>query len=132
MSKPSIGTYVLAGGRSSRMGLDKALLPLAGRPLIEHAVRKLGRLSDDVHILGSRAELARFGSPVPDLHEGCGPLGGIEAALTHTCHELTLIFPVDMPFLPAALLLRWSRSVLEQGRARAALFVVDGVPQPTV
>ena len=42
------------------------------------------------------------------------------------------MLPVDMPFLPVALLRRWVRNTLEQPEARIALFVVDGVPQPTV
>lgn len=132
MASASIAAYVLAGGRSSRMGQDKALLPLAGRPLVEHAVRKLRRLTEEVYILGSRPELAPFAPLVPDLRESCGPLGGIEAALTHTHHEWILLAPVDMPFLPSALLERWTQSVLKQDGARVALFVIDGVPQPTL
>ncbi len=132
MDGTSLAAYVLAGGRSSRMGRDKALLPLAGRPLVEHAVSKLRRLTPNVSILGSRPELASFAPLVPDLRESCGPLGGMEAALTHTSQEWTMIVPVDMPFLPAALLRRWAGGVLRQQGARAGIFVVDEVPQPTL
>jgi len=132
MPAPSFAAYVLAGGRSTRMGQDKALLPLAGKPLIERAVAKLRRLTPDVRILGSRAELAPFAPLVPDLHPGCGPMAGMEAALTHSSHEWSLVVPVDMPFLPAALLRRWTDAVLNQPVARISFFVVDQIPQPAL
>lgn len=87
MHSLSLGAYVLAGGRSTRMGQDKALLPLAGRPLVEHAVSKLRHLTDEVYILADRRELAAFAPIVPDLRQGCGPLGGFETALSHTRRE---------------------------------------------
>ena len=80
---PELGGYVLAGGRSSRMGTDKALLLLAGKPLIAHAVVKLGRLCQDVRVLSANSALAPYAPLVPDLHPDCGPIGGIEVALTH-------------------------------------------------
>lgn len=123
-----IGGYVLAGGRSSRMGRDKAPLELRGKPLVEHAVVKLRRVCGDVHILSSRSELAAYAPLVPDLREGCGPLGGIEAALLHSPYDWNLIMPVDMPFLPTALL-----GVLEceKGTAtRVAVFTVEDITQP--
>jgi hypothetical protein len=55
-----VAGYVLAGGRSSRMGTDKALLELAGKPLIEHAVAKLRRICANVAILGSNPALAQL------------------------------------------------------------------------
>jgi molybdopterin-guanine dinucleotide biosynthesis protein A len=128
---PDVGGYVLAGGKSSRMGRDKALLELAGRPLALHAVVKLRRVCAEVHILSSRPELEGFAPLVRDLHPGCGPLGGMEAALEHSRHEWNLLMPVDMPFLPAALLDWWVRMVVGEERrgVRVAMFTVDGRPQ---
>jgi molybdopterin-guanine dinucleotide biosynthesis protein A len=114
------------------MGQDKALLPLAGRPLVEHAVSKLRHVTDEVYILANRPELAAFAPIVPDLREDCGPLGGFEAALSHTRREWVLVVPVDMPFVPLALLQSWTRFVLGRTTARAALFVIDEVPQPAL
>jgi len=127
-----VGGYVLAGGKSSRMGTDKALLELAGRPLAWHAVKKLRRVCVDVQILTSRPELAEFAPLVPDMQQGCGPLGGLETALGHSWHEWNLFLPVDMPFLPSAFLDQWVRRVVAQeGRGtRIAMFTVGGVPQP--
>jgi molybdopterin-guanine dinucleotide biosynthesis protein A len=128
----AVGGYVLAGGKSSRMGRDKALLELAGKPLVLHAVTKLRRVCADVHILSSRHELEAFAPSVRDMHEGCGPMGGLEAALGHSWHEWNLFLPVDMPFLPSAFLDNWVRTVVarENRGARLAMFTVEGVPQP--
>jgi molybdenum cofactor guanylyltransferase len=132
MQSFSVSAYVLAGGRSSRMGRDKALLELGGKPLIEHMVGKLRQLSDHVSILSGSPELAGFAPLVPDLRESCGPLGGLEAALAHASRPWALVLPVDMPFLPVVLLRSWIANILQRTEARLALFVVDGVPQPTI
>ena len=129
-----VGGYVLAGGKSSRMGRDKALLELAGKPLAQHAVVKLGRVCAEVHLLGNRNELAVYGPLVCDLHEGRGPLGGIEAALEHSQYDWNLFMPVDMPFLPTAFLGWWLPMALarEKEGARMAMLTVDGRPQPAL
>jgi molybdopterin-guanine dinucleotide biosynthesis protein A len=120
------------------MGTDKALLELAGKPLIEHAVMKLRRICADVHILagaeGRHAVLAQYAPLIPDVHPNCGPIGGVEAALLHAQHDWNLFLPVDLPFLPAAFLDHWVRSIVNRRsmRIRVALFSVFGVPQPTL
>jgi len=129
-----VGGYVLAGGKSSRMGRDKALIELAGKPLVRHAVKKLRRVCMDVRVLSANPELAAYASIVPDLHPGCGPLAGMEAALTHSIFDWNLFLPVDMPFLPSAFLHNWIQlTLLEEKRgARLAMFTVNGVPQPAL
>jgi len=120
------------------MGADKALLELAGRPLIEHAVTRLRRLSSDARILsgynGADPKLAAYAPLVPDLHPGGGPIAGIEAALGHSAHDWNLILPVDMPFLPAALLGWWVQEIVRRRppRSRVAFFKVFGRPQPAL
>jgi molybdopterin-guanine dinucleotide biosynthesis protein A len=109
---PSVGGYVLAGGKSSRMGKDKALLELGGKPLLQHASTKLRRVCAEVSILGNDSALERFGALVRDLHPGSGPMAGIEAALLNSRHEWNVVLPVDVPFLPTALLDSWLWSVL--------------------
>jgi molybdenum cofactor guanylyltransferase len=134
LKSPPIGGYVLAGGRSSRMGTDKALLELAGKPLIEHAVTKLCRVCASAHILSASAALAGYAPLVADLHPGCGPIGGIEAALAHSPYDWNLILPVDLPLLPTAFLDGWARSA-RAGAARGLRidhFTVSGVAQPTL
>jgi molybdopterin-guanine dinucleotide biosynthesis protein A len=127
-----VAGYVLAGGRSTRMGKDKALLQLAGVPLVEHAVRKLRSVTTDVSILSCNPNLAPYAPLVPDLHKNRGPLGGIEASLANTQKQWVLILPVDVPFVPVALLRHWMDGVLRSKHARVALFSVDGAVQPAL
>ena len=131
---PEIGGYVLAGGKSVRMGRDKALLELAGKPLVSHAVKKLRRVCMDVRVLSDNPEITKYAPIVPDLHPDCGPIGGIEAALVHSVFDWNLFMPVDMPFFPSAFLNFWVWSTLrdEKRGARLAMFTVEGVPQPTL
>ena len=76
---------VLAGGRSSRMGKDKSLLLLAGRPLLDHVIEKLRPQLDEIvlNVNGDPARVASFGLPiVQDRIDGhLGPLAGIHAGL---------------------------------------------------
>ncbi len=137
MSTPvpsEISGFVLAGGRSTRMGRDKALIPLAGKPLIEHAVTKLRRICAEVSILSSNPALAAFAPLVPDIHPGCGPIAGMAAALAHSVFDWNLFLPVDVPFLPTAFLDHWVRTTLatEKRGARIAMFTIDALPQPAL
>ncbi len=133
--RPSpVGGYVLAGGKSSRMGRDKALLELAGKPLALHAVLKLRRVCSEVYLLGNRSELSAFAPVIEDLHEDCGPLSGIEAALEQTRLEWNLFMPVDVPFLPSTLLGWWMELVQQRQKdgVRLAIFTAGGYPQPAL
>jgi len=89
------------------MGRDKALLKLAGEPLVAHAVKKLRQVCAEVHVLSGNPTLAEFAPLVRDLHPGCGPIGGMEAALEHSRFDWNLFLPVDMPFLPADWIFKW-------------------------
>ena len=113
------------------MGRDKAFLELAGKPLVLHAVVKLRRVCMEVSVLGEDPALDAYAPLVKDLHPGCGPMGGIEAALLHSRYDWNLLLPVDVPFLPTAYLSGWVRHMSSE-YARVMMFTVDGVPQPTV
>ena len=131
---PAVSGFVLAGGKSSRMGRNKALLELGGKPLVGHAVEKLGRLCESVAILSNDAELGGFGELVEDVHPGCGPLGGVEAALLRSTTEWSLILPVDVPFLPTYLLADWLWKILCEpvGDTRIAMLAVDRTLHPAL
>jgi molybdopterin-guanine dinucleotide biosynthesis protein A len=128
----ALGGYVLAGGRSSRMGADKALIELAGKPLLQRAAEKLRRTCAAVHILGSNPAFAEYGPLVDDVHPDCGPAGGMEAALLHSASAWNLFLAVDMPLLPLgfirAALERWR--VEEREGACIRLFLAGDRPQP--
>jgi molybdenum cofactor guanylyltransferase len=131
---PPVGGYVLAGGKSSRMGRDKALLELAGKPLVLHAVTKLRRVCVEVSILGGNFELEAYAPVVQDLHNGCGPMAGIEAALLSSRYDWNLILPVDVPFLPTFLLDDWLWSVLHEPvrDIKLSMLAVDNAPHPAL
>jgi molybdopterin-guanine dinucleotide biosynthesis protein A len=123
--------FVLAGGRSTRMGQDKSLLRLAGRPLIERALDKLRALplAATPRIAGAHADLSRYAKVVPDLNPGCGPLSGIEAALAVTTQPLNLFLAVDLPLLPAQFL-NWMLWRAETTGASMTMPRINGLPQP--
>jgi molybdenum cofactor guanylyltransferase len=102
------------------MGRDKALLEIGGRPLIVHLLERLRGLGLSPRICGSRPDLARFAEVVPDNFGACGPLGGIEAALTVSDSDLNLFVPVDLPGIPAEFL-RWLMARAETSHAVATL-----------
>ncbi|HHH83727.1 MAG TPA: molybdenum cofactor guanylyltransferase [Chloroflexi bacterium] len=97
---------VQAGGRSSRMGNDKALIPLAGRPLIEHVLERIQGLADDLLITTNRPESLRYLGLrlVSDAEPGGGALQGLRTALTHAQGSDVLAIACDMPFVPRPLL----------------------------
>ncbi len=112
---------VLAGGRARRMGgADKALLPLAGRPLIAHVLARLAPQVGAIAISanGDPARFAAFGMPVladaPGEHEGplAGLLAGARWAAAAHPSALLLSAPCDVPFLPADLVARLAAAAL--------------------
>ena len=98
-SAASVAGFVLAGGRSSRMGEDKALVELAGRPLVAHALDLLRAAGLEARIAGARSELNRFAPVVADEEGDRGPLGGVVSALAQTAGEWAAFVSVDMPLM---------------------------------
>jgi molybdopterin-guanine dinucleotide biosynthesis protein A len=95
----SVNAFVVAGGKSSRMGQDKAFLQLGGRTLLARALELAGVVAGSTCIVGSPEKFAGMGPVIPDAYPGQGPLAGIHAALTASDTERNLILAVDMPFL---------------------------------
>lgn len=99
-----ISAFILAGGKSSRMGSDKAFLELEGRSMLDRALELAKSISDLVKIVGDPAKFASFGPVIPDVFSGQGPLGGIHAALASSPTKLNLILGIDLPLVNAQLL----------------------------
>lgn len=95
---------ILAGGRSSRMGQDKSLLPLGGRPLIQTMAAQLQSWFREVLVVtNDPSRYAFLGLPmVGDRLVGAGPLAGMEAALTAAGRPLVHVLACDMPFIDRA------------------------------
>lgn len=97
---------VMAGGRSTRLGRDKALLELNGEPLLVRAVRLLGQLCAEVVVIGptDRAAIVPGVRVIADERPGIGPLGGIATALRAARYDRVLVVATDMPLLNPDLL----------------------------
>ena len=97
--------HVLAGGQSARMGRDKALIEIGGRPLIQSAVSLLKTLTDRVVILGHAERYDFLGVPVlPDLAPSRGPLSAIHTGLERSGTDVNLFLACDMPLMQGAFL----------------------------
>lgn len=95
--------FLLAGGKSSRMGADKAFLDFRSETLLDRALGVLKTACGSVTIVGDPAKFASAGPVIADVFPGCGPLAGIHAALVHSRAEWNAILAVDMPFVSAEL-----------------------------
>ena len=105
--EPLSSAAILAGGRALRFGgLDKSALVIDGRTILDHQLAELSQITDDLLLVGGQAPsgtLTRL-RHVPDLVPGCGPLSGLQAALSAARSSVVLVVACDMPFVPASLL----------------------------
>jgi molybdenum cofactor guanylyltransferase len=99
-----LSAFILAGGKSTRMGTDKAFVLLDGRTLLARMLDLARQLTSNVHIIGDPTKFTPFAPTIADVFPGCGPLGGIHAALRSSRTDLNLILAVDVPFVSLALL----------------------------
>ena len=140
MDRADVTVQIMAGGRSTRMGRDKALVELGGKTLLRRALDTWQNYGGAVQLsvgTAERAALAPAGVPaVADRYPDCGPLGGLHAGLLAcrtellllACRtELLLLAAVDCPFVTAALADGLLAAI---GTADACVYTVDGRPQP--
>lgn len=100
-----LAAAVLCGGAARRMGRAKATLMLDGATLLDRALERLRPIATHLLIASGDADLRRPGCmTVHDSRAGCGPLGGIVAALGASPAQRCAIVAVDMPHIDAALL----------------------------
>jgi molybdopterin-guanine dinucleotide biosynthesis protein A len=113
---------ILAGGRATRFGgRDKSALVVDGRPIVERQVAELLTIVDDIMLVGARSDGARADGArafqasdpgafhasghyraITDIVPGCGPLGGLHAALTEMRGDRVFVVACDMPYVDAA------------------------------
>ena len=91
--------FVLAGGKSTRMGRDKAFLPWQGGTLLSHALQLAASVTPNLRIVGDLEKFSNFGAVIEDIYAERGPLGGIHAALSSSTSDLNLMLAVDLPFI---------------------------------
>ena len=95
---------ILSGGKSRRMGKDKAFIPVDGAAIIERALAVFREVFDDVIIIANDIpSYERLSTPVfADIIQGGGSLGGIYTALIHSKTANVFVAACDMPFLDAS------------------------------
>ena len=136
VDKSAITAVILAGGRSRRLGRDKAVEPFDGEPLIRRVIRRASEAVSASQVIVVVADPERTAAlPLDDDHltaidvfPECGSLGGIYTGLYASSTEWSLVTACDMPFLSAPLLAHMAG--LRDG-ADAVVPIVDGRPEPT-
>ncbi|GAO30702.1 molybdenum cofactor guanylyltransferase [Geofilum rubicundum] len=92
--------FILAGGKSSRMGRDKGLIEIDGRPMTAHLIDTLKNLGMTPGIISNNPAYEQFGLPViPDIIKDQGPLGGLYTTMRWTRAANVLLVSCDMPFV---------------------------------
>jgi molybdopterin-guanine dinucleotide biosynthesis protein A len=100
-----IGVIILAGGKSSRMGEDKGLMTLFGKPMITYVIDAVKEVSTNITIITNNKKYAIFGYPlVKDVIPEKGPLGGIYSGLKASPYEYNIVLSCDIPYIKPALL----------------------------
>lgn len=131
--QPDVTAFILTGGKSERMGQDKALLRLpSGITLIEHALGIASAIAGQVGIVGPRERYAAYawaGEFVQDIFPERGPLGGIHAALNMTTTEWNVILAVDLPSVTTEVL-RWMLNMARQSGAEVTIPDTGGRVHP--
>jgi molybdopterin-guanine dinucleotide biosynthesis protein A len=113
--------FVLVGGRSSRMGRDKARLHIGPGLLVEDIAATVANAATRVTLVGPPERYVDLPFEcLADLRPQCGPLAGIETALAADYGELNLITGCDMPDLAP----EWLRELVFTARRTRALCVV--------
>ena len=136
VDKSAITAVILAGGRSRRLGRDKAIEPFDGEPLIRRVIRRASEAVSASQVIVVVADPERIAAlPLDDDHltaidvfPDCGSLGGIYTGLNASSTDWSLVAACDMPFLSAPLLAHMAG--LRDG-ADAVVPIVDGRPEPT-
>jgi molybdenum cofactor guanylyltransferase len=127
--RDTLNVFILAGGLSTRMGHDKALLDLTGETSVERLARVALKTTSRLVVVAdgaSKLEGQKLGDAVvlEDIVHRCGPLGGIYTGLAQAATDWNLFLTCDMPLMTAGLMRRLTRSA--GSRHDAVCFLLAG------
>ena len=99
-------SFILAGGKSSRMKRDKAFLKLGNKTLLEHSTSKLEEINSNKISVAIAKNSDKFEGlqTIADIYKNRGTLGGIHSALSNCNEKYALITACDYPFIPSVFL----------------------------
>lgn len=128
---PKASAAILAGGRSRRMGRDKALIEIGGRPMLARVIERIRPLFEDLSVIGGDSgKYGSFGVPVHgDMRPGCGSLGGMYTALATAASPVVFCAACDMPFLSPDLV-AFLLEVMGESECQAVLPDIGGEAEP--
>ena len=96
----NLTAIILAGGKSSRMGVDKALLKMNGKTLLETVIEICQPVCKSIIISSNNPAHSAYGYPViADEQKDCGPIGGIYTCIKQSLTEWNFVISVDTPFV---------------------------------
>lgn len=131
----SLSCIVLAGGKSKRMGKDKAFLDFKGKPFLRHILEKLSEISDNIVVVINK-DISNYSgiiegfpqvSLVKDLFPYEGPLNGVISAKNYVKHEKVFISTCDIPVISTEFI-KYLAGKIE--RHDMVLPIVNGKKQP--
>jgi molybdopterin-guanine dinucleotide biosynthesis protein A len=124
-----LSAAILAGGRATRFaGRDKGALLVEGRTILDRQMSELSRISNEILLV--RGERLPEQAPrtdvitIADVMPGCGPLGGLHAALTAARNHVVVVVACDMPYVTAPFLAYLASRVSEPGEVNEYAAVV--------
>lgn len=138
-NKKLFSGYILAGGKSRRMGKDKAFLNFGGETFAEHAISSLSTICENVKIvLNDSEQQSRFQKVLPevsiifDVFKNRGALGGIHTALTDCETEFAVILACDLPLVDSSVIGKLAEIAANADKMTAAIVPKqkDGRLQP--
>ena len=126
-NQTSISLVIQAGGKSSRMGESKVLMPFLGVPLIQRVFERTNEIAQEVLIVSNDPEELEFMDVklVSDSIPGKGAIGGLFTAMDKASSELVAVVACDLPFVSAAILKEGAR-LLDLTGADVAIPRVNG------
>ncbi len=127
--KEDYSLLLLAGGRSSRMGTDKAELSYLGRTFMENLLEKAEQLGIKKKFLSGHDSNLEGVRVVQDYYKDRGPLGGMHACMREMQTDYCLVLPVDVPQIPLEVLqnlLSFHREMMKRGEREIPLLLSHG------
>lgn len=127
--KEDYSLLLLAGGRSSRMGTDKAELSYLGKTFMENLLEKAEQLGIKKKFLSGHDSNLEGVRVVQDYYKDRGPLGGMHACMREMQTDYCLVLPVDVPQIPLEVLqnlLSFHREMMKRGEREIPLLLSHG------